>query len=362
MQHSPKHCYIREKSVMRRTNLNWIVSLFLVVSLISGCFHSPGARQGLDPSNGLFPEIQPFQTGFLRVSNLHEIFYQLSGNPKGKPVMVLHGGPGAGCTPWYFRFFNPEKFNIVLHDQRGSGKSKPYAEIKENNTQTLVEDIEKLRKHLGLDKVLLFGGSWGSTLALAYAEAYPQNVLGIVLRGVFLATKEEIQHYYHGGTARYFPETYQKLREAVADPERMNYPEKLRAKLLSPDSTQRAATARAWAVYEGKIAYLQISDEKIEKWFSEGWNPYAMALLENHYMANACFLKEGELLDRAGRLANIPVTIVNGRYDVICPPITAYRLHQNLPGSKLVIAEASGHSADEPAVTRALVQAVKEFE
>jgi proline iminopeptidase len=154
----------------------------------------------------LWPVIQPYKTGFLQVSEIHRVFYQLGGNPNGKPVIVLHGGPGAGCTPAYFRYFNPEKYHIILHDQRGCGLSTPYGELKENTTQNLVEDIEKLRTHLKLGKVVLFGGSWGSTLALAYGETYPQNVSAMILRGIFLSTKEEIDHFYHGGTARFFPE------------------------------------------------------------------------------------------------------------------------------------------------------------
>jgi proline iminopeptidase len=242
-----------------------------------------------------------------------------------------------------------------------AGQSKPYAEIKENTIQHLVEDIEKLRTHLGLGKVLLFGGSWGSTLALAYAETYPQNVSGMVLRGVFTATKAEIDHFYHGATARYFPENYEKLLQHIDKPEQKNYPAQLLEKIRSSDPATRKKYALAWAMYEIKMAVLQISDKMVDDFFKE-WNPYDFALLENYYMANNCFLEEGQLLNNADKLKDIPVTIVNGRYDVICPPITAYKLHKKLLLSKLIIVERAGHSANAEPLRTFLVNAVKAFE
>jgi proline iminopeptidase len=309
----------------------------------------------------LWPEIQPYKTGYLRVSPLHEIFYQTGGNPKGKPVLYLHGGPGGGCSLHDFRYFNPHKFNIILHDQRGAGKSKPYAEIRENTTENLVEDIEKLRKHLQLGRVILFGGSWGSTLALAYAEKYPHNVSGIVLRGVFTATRSEIDHYYHGGTAKFFPEVYQELAASLDHPEKKDFPAQLLAKLTSTDPAIRDRYARAWLRYEGKIAFLLKAEGKVEAFLRE-YNPYAIALLENYFMANGCFLEEGRLLKNAGTLADIPVVIVNGRYDMICPPNVAYNLHRLLPKSTLVIVPDAGHSATEPGIQAELVMAVRRFE
>lgn len=309
----------------------------------------------------LWPPLKPYKTDYLEVSALHKIFYQLGGNPEGKPVMVIHGGPGGGCSPDMFRFFNPKTFHIVLHDQRGAGQSKPYAEIKENTIQHLVDDIEKLRTHLGLGKVLLFGGSWGSTLALAYAETYPQNVTGMVLRGVFTATKEEIDHFYHGATARYFPENYEKLLQHIDNPEQRSYPAQLLEKIRSSDPDTRQKYALAWAKYEIKMAFLQIPDNVVDDIFKE-WNPYDFALLENFYMANNCFLEEGQLLNNTDKLKNIPMTIVNGRYDVICPPITAYKLHKKLPNSKLIIVERAGHSASSEPLRTFLVNAVKAFE
>jgi len=319
-----------------------------------------GAFEGQE-AGALWPEIKPYQTGYLKVSSLHEVYYQVGGNPKGKPVMYLHGGPGGGCSAHDFRYFNPQKFNIVLHDQRGSSQSKPYGEIRENTTENLVEDIEKLRKHLRLDRVILFGGSWGTTLALAYAETYPQNVAGIVLRGVFTATRAEIDHYYHGGAAKFFPEVYRELAASLDHPDRNDYPAQLLAKLMSDDPAVRDRYARIWFRYEGGIALLKKSEEMIEA-FLRGHNPYAIALMENYYMANGCFLAEGQLLKNAGRLAAIPVVIINGRYDMICPPAAAYELHRSLPKSTLYIVPDAGHAAFEPGIQAELLKAMRGFE
>lgn len=307
-----------------------------------------------------WPQSQPSQHGYLRVSELHEIFFQVAGTKDGKPVMFLHGGPGGGCSPADFRYFNPDKFLVVLHDQRGTGKSRPYGEWRENTTWDLVEDVEKLRLHLKLGKVILFGGSWGSTLALAYAEKYPQNVCGMILRGVFTSTKEELDHYYYGGTAKFFPEAHRDLLANVSDPTK-KIPEQLAEILKGPDSETRKRTAAAWLRYEARIAMIEVSEETINH-ILEGYDPYPMAVLENHYMANRCFLKEGQLLNEAGTLRDIRTVIVNGRYDMICPPITAWRLHKRLPGSELHIIPRAGHSAWEPGIQSALLKAVRSFE
>jgi len=306
-------------------------------------------------------EPAPYRTGHLRVSAEHEIFFQLGGSAEAQPVMVLHGGPGAGCSPRDFGYFDLKKFHVVLHDQRGCGRSRPYGELRDNDTPHLVGDIEKLRRHLGLGKVLLFGGSWGSTLALAYAEAYPQNVAGMVLRGVFTARRGEIDHFYHGGAGKFFPEAFAALQESLDRPRDLDYPQQLLEKLRSADPAVRERATRAWVRYESKLAFLNISDADIEKWL-KGYNPFAFALLESHYMANRCFLEEGQLLNEAGRIADIPTVIVNGRYDVICPPATAYELHGKLKNSRLVIVDASGHSSAEAGIRDALLAAVRGFE
>jgi proline iminopeptidase len=309
----------------------------------------------------LWPPIEPFQSGYLKVSEIHEIYYELSGNPEGKPVFFLHGGPGGSSSPYMRRFCDPDKFLMVLSDQRGAGKSKPYGEIKENTTQHLVEDIERLRKHLKLEKIILFGGSWGTTLGLAYAEAYPENVSGIVLRGVFMATKEEIDHFYHGGVGRYFPETYEKLLSVLPEPSRQPLPAYLFRLIQEGSQADKAKYSRAWAKYEGKISGLEVPDTVIKNWI-ENSNPYAFSLFENFYMTNGCFLEEGQLFKNAEKISHIPTIIINGRYDVICPPVTAYRLHKLLPKSKLIIAEGAGHWMGEKPIERALIEAMREFE
>ncbi len=309
----------------------------------------------------LWPEIEPYQSGFLEVSLVHKIHYELCGNREGKPVFVLHGGPGGSCSPYMRRFFDPEKFHIVLHDQRGAGKSTPYAEIKENTTQHLVADIERLRTHLKFDKIILFGGSWGSTLALAYGQAHPEHVSGMVLRGIFTATQAEIDHFYHGAVATYFPNVYEQLVNGLPDPTRRPIPEYLFELIESPDPDLRAKYSRLWAAYEIKICGLEIPDRQVDG-ILKTMNPYAFARLENYYMANGCFLKEGQLLDDAVKLKDIPITMVNGRYDVICPPINAFRLKQKLPHAKLVLAESAGHWMGEKPIERELLRAMREFE
>ena len=339
---------------MKRINCIHLLFIFLAISIFSSF-----CKQKTEAISQ--EEIKPYKTDYLKVSELHELFYQLGGNPEGKPVMVLHGGPGVGCHSGYFEYFSQEKFHIVLHDQRGAGLSKPNSELQDNNTQSLVEDIEKLRKHLKLDKVILFGGSWGATLALAYAETYPENVSRMILRGVFTARKQEIDHFYHGGTSLLFPEVYQELLSHIDHPEIKNYPAQLLAKIQSPDSLIRMKYALAWAKYEGKIAFLNMSDQRLESIFAN-WPYYAFSLIENYYMANKCFLEEGQLLNNTDKIADIPTTIINGRYDIVCPPITAYQLHKKMNNSKLFIIEAAGHSAGEPGIKQQLIKAVKEFE
>jgi proline iminopeptidase len=340
-----------------------LITIVSVLMLMPSCQPSGETKENKQETAEGKPwsALEPYKTGYLEVSKIHKIFYQLGGNSNGKPVMFLHGGPGGGCNPQNFQYFNPEQFHIILHDQRGCGKSTPYGELKENNTRELVEDVEKIRKHLNLGPVILFGGSWGSTLALAYGETYPQNVKGMILRGIFTATKREIDHFYHGGTALYFPGYYEKLTALVEHTGELNLPVQLLGKLQSEDPAVRDKYARAWARYEGKASLLEVPDIAIE-FFLKRFNPYAFSLLESYYMANNCFLEEGQLLQNADKLKDIPIILVNGRYDVICPPIAAYRLHQKLPKSKLIIVEKAGHSSMEPGIKRQLLLAVKQFE
>ncbi|MBN2092770.1 prolyl aminopeptidase [candidate division KSB1 bacterium] len=312
-------------------------------------------------SSVLWPTIQPYQTGLLKVSDIHELYFELSGNPKGAPVFGLHGGPGGNSSPYMRRFFNPEKFLIVLYDQRGAGQSRPFGEIQENTTWHLVEDIEKLRQHLNLGKIILFGGSWGSTLALAYAETYPQHVAGMVLRGVFLATKAEIDHFYHGGVQTHFPETYNKLLSSLPDPDRRPLPAYLFELIQQGDSLTKARCIRAWAEYEIKVSSLSLPDSAVET-ILNSFDPSAFSVLENYYMSNNCFFAENQLLTNADKLRDIQLIMVNGRYDVICPPVTAYKLQQRLPNARLIIAEGAGHWMGEPSIEQALIKAMQAFE
>jgi proline iminopeptidase len=336
----------------------WIAAvILLVVPECAVSSPSGDSEEELD----LWPEIEPFRTDYLKVSDTHEIYYELCGNPDGKPVFVLHGGPGGSCSPYMRRFFNPAAFLIVLHDQRGAGRSRPYAEIRENTTLHLVEDIERLRRHLDLQKIIVFGGSWGATLGLAYAETYPDHVGGLVLRGVFTATREEIDYFYHGGSRTFFPDAYDELISSLPEPNRRPLPEYLLELIQDEDPAEPGTYSKAWARYEMKISSLRMPDERVSE-ILERFNPYAFALLENYYMANGCFLEEGQLYRDAGRLRDVPVVMVNGRYDGVCPPVTAHGLHQRLPNSKLIIAEEAGHWMGEKPIETALLRTMREFE
>lgn len=329
--------------------------LVLVVLL---CLLAAGAAFAQED---VFPEIEPYDSGFLKVGDIHEIYYEQSGNPEGKPIFFLHGGPGGGTSPAQRRYYDPRKFRIVLHDQRGAGKSRPFAEIRENTTWDLVEDIERLRKHLKIHRMILLGGSWGSTLALAYAEKYPERVSGLILRGVYLGTREEMQRFYVEGVREYFPEVSEQLWSQVPDTPGKTPPQRILDLLNSPDEAVRKKFARAWAAYETRVAYLERSQAEVEKSLDSS-DPLAFSRIENHYMANDCFLEPDQLLRDAGRLKDIPTVIVNGRYDVIAPPITAWKLHKALPKSQIWIVESAGHSGSEPGIRGALVRAVRTFE
>ena len=339
---------------------NALVHLMAVATIsFAGC-----SGDASDSAISLWPEIEPYETGFLRVSDVHEIYYELCGNPEGRPVFVLHGGPGGSCSPYMRRFFDPDKFFIVLHDQRGAGRSVPKGEIRENTTQHLVEDIERLRKHVNVEKMILFGGSWGSTLALAYAETYPENVAGMVLRGVFTAARDEIDYFYHGGARLFFPDVHDRLLSTLDETDHHRIHAALMEKILGEDDAQRRAFADAWARYEMRLSGLHVPDDLVEQYMEQFGEEaiFQFGLLENYYMAKDCFLGGDWILRNTDRIEDIPTIIVNGRYDAICPPRNAYRLHRRLPNSKLIIAEQAGHWMGEPPVERALLKAMKEFE
>lgn len=290
----------------------------------------------------LFPKIKPFKKGYLPVGQEHKLYFELCGNTKGKPVLVLHGGPGAGCRGKDRQFFNPKRFNIILFDQRGAGRSKPAGSLVANKTQYLVEDIRKLLKHLGIKKIFLFGGSWGSTLALCYAIKYPKTVAGMLLRGIFLARKSDHYYTYHGPAKEIFPEAYEKLLALVPKNQRKNLEKCYFNKINSRDKKTSKKFAQAWLGYEQAIMYLKQPKEKRKK----RRNMIAFARIESYYLSNFCFLKENHILNNANKIANIPTTIVHGRYDLVCPPAAALELHRKLKNSKLCFTLAGHYSMD----------------
>ena len=292
----------------------------------------------------LWPEIEPFHTEYLSVSDIHKIYYELCGNPKGRSVFVLHGGPGGRCTPYYRRFFNPEKFLIVLSDQRGSGKSKPPGEVRQNSTQDLIEDIENLRIHLNLDKIVLFGGSWGSTLCLAYTEKYPNKVSGMVLRGLFTATEKEMNHIYNV-IPRFFPIEYSNFVSSLPEPDKEPTPDNLYNCLNKSDENTQEQILKAWMNYESKTNMLEAPDNLLEDILSSSYQSDHLAALkvQQHYVINQCFLENGQIMRNVDKISHIPIILVNGRYDMYCPPVTAYHLHKMLPKSQLIIVESAGH-------------------
>ena len=331
--------------------------------LLVGVLMSTASADDTRQPGELFPPTEPFKTGYLKVSAIHRVYYELHGNPQGKPVFVLHGGPGFGCYPRLTQYFNPEKFLIVLHDQRGAGRSRPPGELRENTTQHLVADIERLRKHLEIDgKIVIFGGSWGSTLALAYAETHPERVSQMVIRGVWTGTKAETENGYGGRLVRqFFPDAVARM-EAAMPPGRGGFdPQSLLKIFTGDDEALCRKVAREWIRYGIKVGRLHATDEELKRGFGD-FDIRPGAKIDTHYAANLFFLEEGQLLRDAHKLKDIPLTIINGRYDMLCPPITAWRLHQRLPNSKLIIVEQAGHSEAEEGTTRALVKAVAEFE
>ncbi len=308
----------------------------------------------------LFPEIEPFDSGYLKVSSLHTIYYEQVGNPNGRPIVFLHGGPGGGIHPFYRQFFDPKKWRVILFDQRGCGKSKPFAELKENTTWDLVEDIEKLRNFFSIKSWSVFGGSWGSTLALAYAQTHPSVCEKLFLRGIFLLRQKEIDWFYkEGGTSRLFPDLWEEYLKPLSVLERKD-PISSYYKILSgPSSSKRSEAARAWSVWEGSTCKLLRDDEQIEESAEEEFAT-AFARIENHYFVNHGFFKdENELLKGVEKIRHIPAVIVHGRYDVICPLENAWDLHKAWPEAEFKIIEDAGHSLSEKGIRSYLMQALQ---
>lgn len=303
-----------------------------------------------------YPAIEPYRTQRLAVDPPHVLYVEESGNPGGIPVLFLHGGPGAGCEPYHRRFFDPAAYRIVLFDQRGAGRSTPHASLDRNTTWDLVADIERIRAALGIEHWLVFGGSWGSTLALAYAETHPQCVLGLVLRGIFLCRPWEIHWFYQEGANRIFPDYWEEFIAPIPENERRNLLQAHYRRLIGNDEGERMASARAWSVWEGRAATLRLNQAVVE-FFASPHTALSLARIEAHYFAHDTFLKPNQLLADVARLRDIPGIIVHGRYDIVCPVANAWELHRAWPGSTLQIVADAGHSAAEPGITAALVRA-----
>jgi proline iminopeptidase len=308
----------------------------------------------------LFPEIDPYATGRLAVDARHTLFWETCGNPDGVPLLFLHGGPGGASLPHHRRYFDPSFWRIVLFDQRGAGRSTPAAELTDNSTPHLVADIERLRADLGVDKWLLFGGSWGSTLALAYAEAHPEQCLGLVLRGIFLARQSELDWFMHG-MGIVFPEAWRAFSEFLPVAERDDLLDNYYRRLTHSDPAVHLPAAQAWDRYEGACSKLLPTSDTLPSFDSDA-AALAIARIEAHYFVHRAFLRDDELLRNLGRIRHLPCTIVQGRYDIICPPVTADRLVRAWPDAEYIVVPDAGHSVREPGIARELVAAVKRMQ
>ena len=308
-----------------------------------------------------YPPVEPYDTGMLPVSPVHTLYYEQSGNPDGLPVVFLHGGPGGGTVPVYRQFFDPEAYRIVLFDQRGAGRSTPHANLEENTTWHLVSDIERLREHLGVENWVVFGGSWGSTLALAYAQTHPERARALVLRGIFLCRRKEIRWFYQEGASAIFPDVWEEYARVIPAAERDDFLSAYHRRLTSDDERVRLEAARAWSVWEGSTSKL-FPDSSLIEHFGEPHMALALARIECHYFVNDAFFEtENWLVENVGKIRHIPAVIVQGRYDVVCPMMSAWELHRAWPEADLRIIADAGHSATEPGIVSALVEATDRF-
>jgi proline iminopeptidase len=304
----------------------------------------------------LYPEIQTYKTHQLKVDDLHTIYVEESGIAEGIPVLFVHGGPGAGCEPYHRRFFDPNVYRIILFDQRGAGRSTPHAELEGNTTQALVSDIEVIRESLSIDRWVLFGGSWGSTLSLVYTQTHPDRVLGLIVRGIFLCREKEISWFYQRGADRVFPDFWQDYLAPIPENERSDMVTAYYKRLTGEDEIARMHAAKAWSNWEGRTATLKQNKNVIDH-FCDAHTALSLARIECHYFMHNSFLEENQILNNAAKLQHIPGVIVQGRYDLICPMESAWDLHQAWPKSELKIIADAGHSATEPGIIDALVNA-----
>jgi len=306
----------------------------------------------------LYPEIKPYARHQLAVDHPHELYVDESGTPGGLPVLFIHGGPGAGCDSMSRRFFDPNLYRIVTFDQRGCGRSTPYASLENNTTWDLVADMERIREHLGIEQWVLFGGSWGSTLALAYAQAHPERVRALILRGVFLCRPQDLQWFYQEGASRLFPDYWQDYLAPIPAAERGDLMQAYYKRLASSDEIAQMQAARAWSCWEGRTATLRPNHEVLERFHEHA---LSIARIECHYFVNGAFLEPDQLLRDMPKIAHLPGVIVHGRYDAVCPLDNAWALHRAWPNSELQIIRDAGHAAGEPGITDALVRATDEL-
>ena len=309
----------------------------------------------------LYPPIPPYREGDLQVSELHRIHFEECGNPEGKPVIFLHGGPGGGTNPTYRQYFHPEKWRIVLFDQRGCGRSQPHAELRENTTWDLVADIEVLREHLGIEQWAVFGGSWGSTLSLAYSQTYPERCTGLILRGIFLLRRQEIQWFYQKGASYLFPDAWEHYIAPIPEEERQDLVSAYYQRLTDPDPEVRTKAARSWSIWEASTSRLRPSEDLIQR-FGQTEFATAFARIECHYFVNGGFMEpEDQLLQNVDRIRHLPGVIVQGRYDVVCPPMSAWELHRAWPEAEFHLIPDAGHAMSEPGTRTELLNATDRF-
>lgn len=304
----------------------------------------------------LYPEIKPYARHDVKVDDTHTLYVEESGDPDGLPILFIHGGPGAGCSSQDRCFFDPEKYRIILFDQRGAGRSKPHAELKENTTQHLIDDIEKIRAFLTIDKWVLFGGSWGSTLSLLYAQAHPETVHGMILRGIFLCRPKDLHWFYQSGADHVFPDYWQDYLKPIAEEDRKDMINAYYKVLTGDNELAKMAAAKAWSTWEGRCATLRPSPDVVAR-FSEAHLALSLARIEAHYFVNNIFVKENQIINNMEKLHGIPATIVHGRYDMVCPLDNAFELYNAWPDADLQIIRDAGHSSREPSITDALVKA-----
>jgi proline iminopeptidase len=307
-----------------------------------------------------FPPIKPLREFFLDVGDGHRLHVEESGHSQGIPVIFLHGGPGSGCEAYHRQFFDPERYRIILFDQRGAGRSTPHADLQANTTDHLIADIERIRNALGVDRWLVFGGSWGSTLGLAYAETYPERVMGLILRGIFLCRDEDIHWFYQHGASRVFPEYWRDFLTLIPESERGDMVAAYHKRLFGEDEVTRMAAAKAWSLWEGRTASLKTNPDVVAH-FNDPFVAFSLSRIECHYFKNQAFLEPDQLLRDAHRLKGIPGVIVHGRYDMVCPVDQAIALHQAWPEARLEIIPDAGHAASEPGIARMLVHATEQM-